>query len=119
MTGRNEKAPVLEHQGNTGKGCWNTTSQINNSNQMQEEEKMMTPIVSRNPRNVEPFNAVIQAAGATVTPWHLVDGTLTVELDHGDEGGVHVLTPEVACALAAALQAVAVHQMEQAEAEAA
>lgn len=61
----------------------------------------------------EKFDTTIQVAGATVSPWKRADGTPTVEIDFGGADGITSLTPESACSLAAALQAVAVHQMEQ------
>ncbi|MFV0433975.1 MAG: hypothetical protein ACK5LO_08360 [Leucobacter sp.] len=79
----------------------------------------MTSIVAEATVNGEADDfATIRVAGATVRPHHLIDGTLTVELDHGDEGGIKIYTLGAACALAAALQAVAVHQLEQGEPEA-
>lgn len=50
---------------------------------------------------------------ATVRPWTLTDGSPTVELDFGDEGGVRVMRLHEARSLAAALQAVALFQDEQ------
>ena len=73
----------------------------------------VSPIITQNPENPNTFDTTIKVAGATVGPWGRTDGTSTVELDFGDEAGIKSFTPETACALAAALQAVAVHVMEQ------
>ncbi|GEM_PF-2931422 len=71
---------------------------------------MSAPILSHNSENTNTtFTTIIEVAGAMVSPNAAGD----VELDHGDEGGIHVFTPAEACALAAALQAVGVYQMEQ------
>ncbi|MBC9943786.1 hypothetical protein ICL81_04500 [Leucobacter sp. cx-328] len=78
----------------------------------------MTSIVSRNPRKVEPFNATMTVAIGTdglavVQPND--DGTVTIAFNDV----AAVVTPAVALSLAAAIQAVAVHVLEQAEAVAA
>ncbi len=72
-----------------------------------------SPIIAQNPENPNTFNTTIRVADATVSPWSRTDGTPTVDLDFGDEGGIKSFTPEAACALAATISAVAVHVMEQ------
>lgn len=85
----------------------------NNSNHDQEEGTSMAPIVSRYPRNVEPFNATMTVAIGTdglavVQPND--DGTVTIAFNEI----AAVVTPAVALSLAAAIQSVAVHALEQA-----
>lgn len=74
---------------------------------------MLNTIVDDTVTLAKPFDTTINVAAAKVSAGSLVDGTLTVELDHGDEGDIKTYTPEIACALAAALQAVAIYQLEQ------
>ena len=79
----------------------------------QEEGITMTPILSRIPRNVEPFNATMTIAIGTdglavVQPND--DGTVTVAFNDA----AVVVPPAVALSLAAAIQTVAVHALEQA-----
>ena len=68
-----------------------------------------SPIITHNPVNPNAFDATLRVAGATITP---DTNTETVIITFGDDGE-RALTPGTACALAAALQAVAVHVMEQ------
>lgn len=71
------------------------------------------------PRIPAHFDTAIQVAGLTVAPNQLVGGgepaTDVVTLRTHEE--LLTFTPAEACALAAALQAVAVHVMEQADTE--
>lgn len=63
-----------------------------------------------------PFDATLRVAGATIAPDNINPGG--VVLAFGSDGE-RVLSLTEACALAAALQAVAVYQMESTEAVAA
>lgn len=107
-THRHENALYLDPNANPGQVEGNNR----NTNILQEEGVTMTTRVTE---QAESFNDTIDVAvaGATVSPWSRTDGTPTVEIDFGDEAGIKSFTPEAACALATALQAVAVHVMEQ------
>lgn len=76
------------------------------TNPFQEEGITMTPILSRNPRNVELFDTEIRVGNKTV---FASDSTVWVHT----EIGALSFTPEQACAFAAALSAVGVHVMEE------
>lgn len=73
------------------------------------------------PRIRAEFEATIKVAGLTIAPGIVTGGTFPdeacVSLRTPDD--CIALSPAEACALAAALQAVAVHQMEQSEGQAA
>ena len=98
-----KKAPV-------GAGAIN-----NRTTNYQKEETMNTSI----PRKSAQFEATIHVAGLTVSPGVMSGGTepdeTVVTLRTPD--GLLSFTPAEACALAAALQAVAVHVMESTEVE--
>lgn len=73
------------------------------------------PMDTTVPRIPVRFDTTIHVAGLTVSPFfeHGFEVALSIE---GDEpGNLLEFTPAEACALAAALQAVAVHVMEQNE----
>ena len=90
-----KKAPAGQGEGET-----------ENPFHYQEEGVTMTSIVHHTPSLVESFDPEIRVGKYTVFP---ADNTVWV---HTPIGALS-FTPEQACAVAAALQAVAVHVMEQ------
>lgn len=72
---------------------------------------MSTTILADQTRETKSFDTTIHVAGVEVMADQRGGNTLLVSIDLGD--GIRSFTPAEACALAAALQAVAVYQMEQ------
>ena len=108
QTLRNEKALYLEPNANPG----HVEGNDRNTNPHQEGGVTMTSIV---PHPSDNFDTAIMVAGRTVAPGVMTGGTKpdesVVTLTTRDE--LLSFTPAEACALAAALSAVAVHLMEQ------
>lgn len=92
------------------------TGAIKNRKTIHHQEEGFTMPTSL-PRTPAHFDTTINVAGVKVSADRWEHGELIVSLDFGD--GPEQFKPEAACALAAAISAVAVHQMEQAQAVAA
>lgn len=87
----------------------------NRSTNYQKEETMNTiiPEATVNQQATK-FDTTIHVAGLTIAPVNL-SGDMTVAIDYDGElpGELLAFTPHQACALAAALQTVAVHLLEE------